>query len=321
MTLDIKNMSAKEMKELVNKELEEQIKDPKKFASTIKLIYSPNKRAIIAKYSLTNALLLLRQNKNISDLKTFKGWEREGAQVLKGQKALYAFAPIKSCNNKEHAKNPKLCPDNCQDKYVAFRKIALFDISQTSKAMDLVKNDQSPEALNDYRKLLHYLNEQKPFDYEEYVASSQTEAMGKSWMMGNIANISVACNQENKNLALTLLHEFGHYSLEHLTDLKGYQGHVRGVKETEAEMYAMISGSMLGISNDADIDNQAAYITSWSKQTNEDKPLKVFEHVASVLRQDFKPLLDQVTNQTTVEKNQSEQVSSNQINHSIEPQE
>ena len=90
--------------------------DPEKFSAYLRV------QARFNRYTVTNAILLLRQFPDAQKLKTFEGWKRDGASVKRGEKSISILEPYS--HTKADGNTVK-----------GFRIKKLFDISQTDVRM------------------------------------------------------------------------------------------------------------------------------------------------------------------------------------------
>lgn len=100
----------------VNEETLMITEDPEKFSAYLRV------QARFNKYTVTNAILLLRQFPDAQKLKTFEGWKRDGASVKRGEKSISILEPYS--HTKADGNTVK-----------GFRIKKLFDISQTDVRM------------------------------------------------------------------------------------------------------------------------------------------------------------------------------------------
>ena len=117
--------------------------DPEKFSAYLRV------QARFNRYTVTNAILLLRQFPDAQKLKTFEGWKRDRASVKRGEKSISILEPYSYTK-----------ADGSMEK--GFRIKKLFDISQT----DL---KQSPDPFLtgvSSRSLLRALLEASPVETE-----------------------------------------------------------------------------------------------------------------------------------------------------------
>ncbi|WP_169522261.1 hypothetical protein [Spiroplasma taiwanense] len=77
----------------------------------------------------------------------------------------------------------------------------------------------------EFTPLVNFLKSVKPFDLE---FAMSTEGEGG---FTNGEKIVISLDLKDEYRFNTLLHEFGHHYLDHAVDGKGYEGHVRGIKE------------------------------------------------------------------------------------------
>ena len=100
----------------VNEETLMIAEDPEKFSAYLRV------QARFNRYTVTNAILLLRQFPDAQKLKTFEGWKRDGASVKRGEKSISILEPYS--HTKADGNTVK-----------GFRIKKLFDISQTDVRM------------------------------------------------------------------------------------------------------------------------------------------------------------------------------------------
>lgn len=127
----------------VNEETLMIAEDPEKFSAYLRV------QARFDRYTVTNAILLLRQFPDAQKLKTFEGWKRDGTSVKRGEKSISILEPYSY--TKAGGNTVK-----------GFRIKKLFDISQ----IDL---KQSPDPFLSgvsSRSLLRALLEASPVESE-----------------------------------------------------------------------------------------------------------------------------------------------------------
>lgn len=127
----------------VNEETLMIAEDPEKFSAYLRV------QARFNRYTVTNAILLLRQFPDAQKLKTFEGWKRDGASVKRGEKSISILEPYSYTK-----------ADGSMGK--GFRIKKLFDISQTD-----LKQSQAPFLSGvSSRSLLRALLETSPVESE-----------------------------------------------------------------------------------------------------------------------------------------------------------
>jgi len=99
------------------------------------------------RYSVTNTLLIQRQNKDAVQLKDFDGWSKEGVSIKKGEKAIKIFEP----NGEYKTKSGKTRPN--------FDIKKVFDISQTS-----AENQEQKKTTFDAKILVRALMNDSPVE-------------------------------------------------------------------------------------------------------------------------------------------------------------
>ena len=127
----------------VNEETLMITEDPEKFSAYLRV------QARFNRYTVTNAILLLRQFPDAQKLKTFEGWKRGGASVKRGEKSISILEPYSYTK-----------ADGSMGKGFHIKK--LFDISQT----DLKQSPAPFLADVSRRSLLRALLEASPVETE-----------------------------------------------------------------------------------------------------------------------------------------------------------
>lgn len=127
----------------VNEETLVIAEDPEKFSAYLRV------QARFNRYTVTNAILLLRQFPDAQKLKTFEGWKRDGASVKRGEKSISILEPYSYTK-----------ADGSMEK--GFRIKKFFDISQTD-----LKQSPAPFLSGvSSRSLLRALLEASPVESE-----------------------------------------------------------------------------------------------------------------------------------------------------------
>jgi len=161
-------------------------------------------------YSYYNQILILLQNENATKIAGLKTWQKFGRNIKKGEKSIKIIAPIK------------------KDDHLYFKKISVFDISQT-EGKDLPDLDLKIEG-DDYRILLDKLI---GFCKEKNIS---LEFKDLREVYGLASNNKIVINSEhNLNTQTnTLIHELAHYFLHKNSGLSTQ------IKEIQAEAVAYV---------------------------------------------------------------------------------
>lgn len=210
------------------------------------------------KYSVRNQMLIMKQNRGATYLKSYADWKKDGYNVKRGEKGLKILAPVKVTYLKQSENNfVKLseAPKELQQLY-KLGKIAsiqktyytvgtVFDISQTTCPVE-----KYPEYYG-----MGYQNHDQNKMIDGIIAYSEKK-LGIPVEVKDFSSISLrGCyypdTKEIKLNALlkttekmsTLVHELGHAVMEHSSDreLSTYQ------KEFEADCFSIMLNKHFGI--------------------------------------------------------------------------
>lgn len=96
-------------------------------------------------YSITNRFYIFLQMPTATQVASYKKWESLDRQVVKGSKSITIFAPNKFVKKPKPGEAEE---DAKEETVVAFRKVPVFDISQTEgEPIDLLPKIHNTEAL------------------------------------------------------------------------------------------------------------------------------------------------------------------------------
>lgn len=205
------------------------------------------KRGIFHNYSINNLILAHFQLLNrgheegIELLAPYKRWGKVNRNVKKGEKALYILAPI--------FKEIKDENDEVIDKKLWFKKVPVFDLSQT-EGEPFEPNYVINNSNLSFKEISGRLN--IPIkESDKMITRGYTD--GKTiWISKHTS--------EGKQLC-TLFHELAHYYL-HFN--KNREELDTPTKELEAESVSFMVASALGITN----TESGAYITNWAGENS-----------------------------------------------------
>ena len=188
-------------------------------------------------YSIGNQWLAAMQLSQIEPINTFKGWQRLGRFVKKGEKAISLLMPI-TIKEKETGGMFFISRRNW------------FGLSQTSGA------DFVPETLPNFdldRALAALKISKEPF--------KMVDGNCQGYARPNASTIAI--NPIATNPAKTALHEIAHCLLHSdAVQMADNASLARDVKEVEAELTAYLVLSLLGVTDN--MDESRGYIQNWN---------------------------------------------------------
>lgn len=222
------------------------------------------------RYSLGNLLLIATQYPEATYVAGYRTWQSLGRQVLRGQRAIRILAPVvhrtgsgtpttapsAAVTTAGTAMSAESAPDDTALRVVAYRPVAVFDISQTEGAELALPDRLAPlagdapagllEALTSYAARLGYAVQARPC-----ATDGVTDPATRT--------ITVRADRPGAHTAVTLAHELAHVLLH--TDGYDYRTH-RGMAEVEAESIAFVVATAAGI--EAAEPYSAGYLATWS---------------------------------------------------------
>lgn len=198
-------------------------------------------------YSVGNMVLLVHQLRargmDLGPVATYKGWQKKGLQVQKGERSLMLCQPQTRVRRNEEGEIEKA--------WTAFEyKLGWFTIHQTNANFT---EFSTPPEWNLHQALVRLEIKIEPFKLLD--GNCQGYAYGKT----------IALNPVAEQPIKTAIHEIAHIVLGHTAELMGQtdQFTPKDVRELEAEAVAMLLTDALGLGN---IEESRAYIQHWYRE-------------------------------------------------------
>jgi antirestriction protein ArdC len=232
---------------------------------------------VFHRYSARNALIAIAQanklNRQVSPINTFKGWEKLGRKVKKGEKAIALFLPI-IVKDKNDCKEDTEKEDNKENKSKAFfvLKRNWFLYSQTDGEEEINFDEQ--EAYK------HISNTEFKDNFDLNLVLKNLEIKEEEFkeINGNVQGYAkreertIAINPLAENRFNTMLHEIAHIILH--TQSKSLK---HEVEEVEAETTAYLILSILGINKGQ--EESRGYIQGYLKNLAEAEKQQVGKRI------------------------------------------
>lgn len=178
--------------------------------------------ARFSRYSFSNMLLIFGQRPDATHIDGFRGWQKRGRQVLKGEKGILIRAPMVIRKDTRGSDEPR-------DRFVGFRAAYVFDISQTEGEPIAALGT----ACGTPGEHLPALKEFAAAKQIQISIEPQLDCVGKS----RGGEIVLRAGLEVAEEFSTLVHEIAH-ELLHQNDAARELSEV--VRETEAEAVAQV---------------------------------------------------------------------------------
>ncbi|MER6257969.1 ArdC-like ssDNA-binding domain-containing protein [Streptomyces sp. NPDC001584] len=242
--------------------------------------------ANLGRYSANNMLLILAQCPHATQVRSFRQWKEHGRSVRKGEKGLRIFAPMKVTKKDQDGK-PVLDENGHEKKWIKYKTVAVFDISQT----DPTEGETTPEESTEPAYALGgKVRGEAPAELWDRLTVHATghgytvrvEPTGRADGYTNPATalIAIQASDPEAHRVITLAHEVAHVECGHVANLDEYRRH-RGRMECEAESVAYIVAGAAGL--DAALTS-VPYIADWAGRTPEEVRATLADASATVVR-------------------------------------
>ena len=209
-------------------------------------------------YSAGNCILIMLQKPEASLVAAFGKWKQLGRTVNKGEKGIAILAPM-TFRNKQSDVEDEEGQDEAETRTLGFRKVYVFDVSQTS-------GEPVPEYVSD-------LDEDIEEEHVEAVISAVRSVTGLPVDVENISGgakgyyshseqrIVIQAGLSGAQAVKTAIHECAHALLHDPDKNLPTADTTRSDKEVQAESVAYIVASRYGLDTS---EYSFPYIASWS---------------------------------------------------------
>jgi antirestriction protein ArdC len=193
--------------------------------------------AHFSSYSFGNVLLIARQKPQATNVAGMWTWNQLGRRVRRGEKGIAILAPMIGKNRKKREPSEAEDSDANKSALLGFRKVFVWDVSQTEGAPLPELDKVTGEAGASLDRLREYVTAQSiTLEYDESIAPALGMAGGTT--------IRILPGQTHPEEFSTLVHELAHLMLKHgerRTET------TKTVRETEAEAVAFVVGKAIGL--------------------------------------------------------------------------
>jgi len=213
-------------------------------------------------YSFNNQMLIYLQNPEATAVAGYKAWQKLGRHVKKGEKGLSILAPSVRKYEVER-ENEEGEVETEERKYMKFRVVKVFDISQTEgpeipNARDICSmlSGSDDEAKVVFDVLKTYA--EKTLGYTVTVKSTNSDRLN-GWCDYSRKEIVVSSEREALQQAKTLAHEIAHAIMH--TGEGEFEHVIQDYREVEAESVAFCVMGSFGLDTS---DYSFGYVAGWS---------------------------------------------------------
>lgn len=224
-------------------------------------------------YSVRNQLLIRLQNPTASLVMGYKQWQNNFERnVKKGERGIeiLAYSPylinveqekLDENGNKILDKNGNSIKEEVKVKKEAYKKVVVFDISQTDgkEIKDLYLAEDLKFEVENFKSFFSALEEISPVKIE---IKNIENSKAKGYYSPTENKIVVRENMSESQTIKTLIHEIAHAKLHNKDELKNRNNKFTNFFEVEAESVAFIVSNHLGIDTS---EYSFGYIAGWSE--------------------------------------------------------
>ncbi|MBP7187467.1 MAG: DUF1738 domain-containing protein [Ruminococcus sp.] len=241
-------------------------------------------------YSAGNCILIMLQKPEASLVAAFGKWKQLGRTVNKGENGIAILAPM-TFRNKQSENEDEEEQDEAETRTLGFRKVYVFDVSQTS-------GEPVPEYVSD-------LDEDIEEEHVEAVISAVRSITGlpvdvedisggaKGYYSHSEQRIVIQAGLSGAQAVKTAIHECAH-ALLHDPDKKlPTADTTRSDKEVQAESVAYIVASRYGLDTS---EYSFPYIASWSHG----KQLEQLNRFLNEIQGTARIICDAIDNELTI---------------------
>ncbi|HQM00750.1 MAG TPA: ArdC family protein [Ruminococcus flavefaciens] len=241
-------------------------------------------------YSAGNCILIMLQKPEASLVAAFGKWKQLGRTVNKGEKGIAILAPM-TFRNKQSDVEDEEEQDEAETRTLGFRKVYVFDVSQTS-------GEPVPEYVSD-------LDEDIEEEHVEAVISAVRSVTGLPVDVENISGgargyyshseqrIVIQAGLSGAQAVKTAIHECAHALLHDPDKNLPTADTTRSDKEVQAESVAYIVASRYGLDTS---EYSFPYIASWSHG----KQLEQLNRFLNEIQGTARIICDAIDNELTV---------------------
>lgn len=215
-------------------------------------------------YSPNNTMLICLQKPTATLVASYGKWKKVGRQVMKGETGIAIFAPIiyKTNQRLKDEKNNNEAEDASEKQYkrIAFKKVYVYDISQTDgKDIPDFESDELKGNIDSKKKKAIFTALEKITGIQ--IEISDIKGNAKGYYEPVEERIVIKSGMSDNQTLKTAFHETAHRLLHDPKSEMATVKSLRNEKEVQAESIAFMVAEKLGMDTS---EYSFPYIASWS---------------------------------------------------------
>jgi antirestriction protein ArdC len=241
-------------------------------------------RAWLRRYSLGNLLMIVAQNPDATDVRSYGDWKKTGRHVRRGERGIRIFAPLRY-RVRDDDGEPLTDPDgNPRYRINAFTVVSVFDVSQTDGEPLPATDRATPRVLTGAAPPQLWDTVADQITRRGYTIERGETAPANGWVDFDTRTVRVREDVDDAQAVKTLVHELAHITCEHETrDIR------RATAEVEAESVACLVAAMAGLDT---LPYSVPYVAGWAKdaetaRASADRVITVADTIVTALASDL----------------------------------
>ncbi|WP_231640566.1 ArdC-like ssDNA-binding domain-containing protein [Nocardiopsis sp. NRRL B-16309] len=214
-------------------------------------------RAWLRRYSLGNLLMIVDQNPDATDVRSYGDWKKVGRHVRRGERGIRIFAPLRYRVRDDDGEPVTDRDGNPRYRVPGFTVVSVFDVAQTDGEPLPDTDRANPRVLTGAAPPQLWDTVADEITRRGYTIERDETDPANGWVDFDTRTVRVREDVDDAQAVKTLVHELAHITCEHDTrDVR------RATAEVEAESVACLVATMAGLDT---LPYSVPYVAGWAK--------------------------------------------------------